>query len=70
MNRDEQRQLDNLIELIGSIKTVNMIGTGEGDFYLEPGLQPELAAELAAAIKPVLIKHRVLIDQSIGKVGF
>ncbi len=70
MNRDSQRQKDKLEELISSIKTVNLIGTSEGDFYLEPSAFPELAKDLATAIKPILIKHRILVDQNSAKVGF
>ena len=70
MNRDSQRQKDKLDELISSIKSVNLIGTSKGDFYLEPSAFPEFAEDLAKAIKPVLLKHRILVDQNIEKVGF
>lgn len=70
MNRDNQRQKDRLDDLISSVETVNMIGTDEGDFYLEPSGFPELARDLANALKPVLVKHRIRVDQKLAKAGF
>lgn len=70
MSRETNRQKDKLDELIASIESVQLIGTDRGDFYLEPSGFPELSRELAEAIKPVLIKHRILVDQNSAKVGF
>ena len=72
MNREDQRQLDKIEEILSNIKTIDMIGTNGLDIYLEPSAYPGLAAELALAIKPVLIKHQNNIKTSTSKkkIGF
>lgn len=72
MNRDSQNQLDKIEEILNNIKCVDMIGVNGLDIYLEPSGYPQLAAELALAIKPILVKHRNKIKASATttKLGF
>ena len=72
MNREDERQLDKIEEILNNIKIIDMIGTDGLDIYLEPSAYPVLAAELALAIKPILIKHQnsIKANTSKKKIGF
>ena len=72
ISREEQRQLENINDILESIKCVDLIGVDGLDIYLEPSAFPQMAAELALAIKPVLIKHRnkIKLSEDTTKIGF
>lgn len=71
ISREQQRQLEKINDILENIKSVELIGLDGLDIYLEPSAFPQMAAELALAIKPVLIKHRDKINLSteVTKVG-
>jgi len=72
MNRDDQNQLDKVEEILNNIKKIEMIGVDGLDIYLKPTGYPELTAELALAIKPILVKHRnkIKLSTNTTKIGF
>ena len=64
LTRDAQSQLEKIDDVLENIKLIELIGVDGLDIYFEPNAYPNMAAELALAIKPVLIKHRNKIKMS------
>jgi len=72
MNREDQRLEERISDILENIKEIDLIGAGGLDIYLEPSANPRLTAELALAIKPILIKYRnkLNISKDEQKLGF